>query len=349
MKKSNFSKRIKALALAGSAALLIAGVVVVNGCKKENTNAQVKQTVVDDGSEAMVAHILEFKERMAYYHENPNLKSGGQLYTAIEAATELENLLNYNFCYTNSGCSQKEYASSEFIVPLDDLEKINDPKLMEVYYNKVIDTIQAQMGRVNYSTKKLLLVDLEVSGMDSNGDAIVTIGSLIGNGQAGVLHNEDWWYGENGGMYPNGQYYPEDAASQLMKRVLDNVIPAPPTGGRWIYTDVVYETIPPTQDPIYSGDPDNYRDYKIFYATEAVATITYVQKHLPVAEMSFYECNYIDYALGYETTTGMDFSDCTITGGPVWDEYYYIQHNYQMFAGNRHLAMNIGIDDILAY
>ncbi|PIY32681.1 MAG: hypothetical protein COZ08_06585, partial [Bacteroidetes bacterium CG_4_10_14_3_um_filter_42_6] len=90
-KKSNFSKRIKALALAGSAALLIAGVVVVNGCKKEGTNTQVKQTVVDDESEAMVAHILAFKERMAYYHENPNLKTGGQLYTAPEAIIELEN------------------------------------------------------------------------------------------------------------------------------------------------------------------------------------------------------------------------------------------------------------------
>ncbi|MBU2553946.1 MAG: hypothetical protein KKF98_05760 [Bacteroidetes bacterium] len=42
----------------------------------------------------MVAFILEFKERMAYYHENPNLKTGGQLYTAPKAVLELESLLN---------------------------------------------------------------------------------------------------------------------------------------------------------------------------------------------------------------------------------------------------------------
>ncbi|MBU2554270.1 MAG: hypothetical protein KKF98_07390 [Bacteroidetes bacterium] len=349
MKKSTLKQMRRAITVFSYAGMMVVSVIFTNGCKKDLRTDQAQQPIVDDASEAVIAHILEFKERMAYYHENPNLKTGGELYSALEAATELENLLNYNFCYTSSNCNQKEYFSSDFIIPLDDLEKINDPKLMDVYYNKVIDTIQAQMGRNNFSTKNLLAVDLEVSGMDSNGDAIVSIGALIGNGQAGVLNNDDWWYGENEGMYPYGQYVPEDAASQLMKRVIDDVIPIPPTGGRWTYTGVVNELIPATQDPLHGGNPDNYRDFKIFYATEAVATITNAQKHLPMAEMSFYESNYIDYALGYETATGMDFSDCNITGGPLFQPVYFIQHNYRMFAGNRHLAMNIGIDDILAY
>jgi len=159
------------------------GVVVVNGCKKENTNTQVKQTVVGDESEAITAHILAFKERMAYYHENPNLKSGGQLYSASEAVMELESLLNFIFCYTDNQYNKREYVTSEIIMPLDDVEKINDPKLMEVYYDRVIDTIQVLMGRVNYSNLILLLVDLDISGMDSNGDAIVSIGVVVGNRQ----------------------------------------------------------------------------------------------------------------------------------------------------------------------
>ena len=114
----------------------------------------------------MQDHILDFKKRMEFYRDNPNVKSGGELYTADSAVIELERLLNFNFCYTNIECDQKTYETSEVIMPLDDLLKINDPNLMQVYYNKTIDTIQAQMGRVNYGNMKLLLVDIEVTGYE---------------------------------------------------------------------------------------------------------------------------------------------------------------------------------------
>jgi len=355
MKKSNFSKRIKALALAGSAALLIAGVVVVNGCKKEGTNTQVKQTVVDDESEAMVAHILAFKERMAYYHENPNLKTGGQLYTAPEAIIELENLLNYNFCYTDIQCNKKKFVTSEIIMPLDDLEKINDPKLMEVYYDKVIDTIQAQMGRINYNNMKLLLVDLKVSGIDSNGDAIISVGTLLGNEgtlNIPVLTEDGWIYGyTEGTCSENLGYGSVDAAIHLQEDILFINFPAPPPGTVRRHSNVM--TIGPLTPTDYrmENDPlDNLMDYQIFYATNAVSPIIPDTRCLSYdVEMPFYRQQYNLVIDTLEMENNLDFVDCLVEGTTPDGNEYTIQHDFTIHLGHVWYVYVFEIEDILAY
>ncbi len=335
--------------LTAGAAVLVSGGVMLNGCKKD-TSTQTTQNREVDPSEAMVAHILEFKDRMAYYRENPNLKTGGQLYTAPEAVIELESLLNFNFCYTDIQCNQKKFVTSEVIMPLDELEKINDPKLMEVYYDRTIDTIQAQMARVNYPNMKLLLVDLEVSGMDSNGDAIVSVGALIGNEFSVARHDDGWWYGEQNGLCADGGQAPEDGASQLCDRVTNAVVPAPPAGGRWIYSSPILPNyIYPTQDTL-TGDIDNYLDYKIFYATSFEGDLEDSVYCMSRYEMDFYEGHYINYAITTEDTTGLDFDHCIIGGNPYTIEGYdIIQHDYTIFVGHRNLVMDLTIEDILAY
>jgi len=323
----------------------------LTNCQKqqEGLNKQTNdQITIDEKSQAMTSHVLAFKTKMEYYRNNPDLKSGGELYTADSAVLELESLLNYNFCYTGIECNKKTFEIAEITMPLDEIERINDPNLMLVYYDKVIDTIQAQMGRVDYENMKLLLVDLEQTGTDSNGDAIVSVGALIGNEGIRSLEEGVWFYGENMGLCGSGNYAPEDAASQLELRVINNVLPEPPQGGSWRYSNVVNTYIIPTQDPL-TNNPDNYLDYKIFYATEAVAPITDTEKCLPMVEMSFYMNHYIDYALNYETTTNKDFKDCIIEGNPYWVPVYHIQHDYWIYVGHRYLIMEIPVINILTY
>jgi len=369
MKKSNFSKRIKALALAGSAAILIAGVVVVNGCKKENTNAQVKQTVVDDESEAMLAHILAFKERMAYYHENPNLKTGGQLYSASEAVIELESLLNFNFCYTDNQYNKKEYVTSEIIMPLDDLEKINDPKLMEVYYERVIDTIQAQMGRVNFPNMKLLMVDLDVSDMDSNGDAIVSIGALIGNSGPIPISNEvGWWFGNDVGdcseVQPN-PYEGIDAALEIENEVLNTMFPAPPPGKIRKKTNIVsnLEIVSPWDYWLKpEAQRNNYKDSKLFHAIEDYGAIDDDVCCVSIDnEMLFYPPQYTDIINSEEEDynnshgTAYVFTNCIVYDHQLIDqftgEYTKIWHTMQIFLGHVTLVNTYDwpVEDITTY
>jgi len=298
-------------------------------------------------SKAMTERVLDFKQRMEYYHDNPGLKDGGQLYTAPEAMLELETLLNYTFCHTGMNCPIVETGYSEVVMPLNELSKIADPRLSQLYYEEIIDSIQAQMNRSSLENKKLLLVDLEQTGQAPNGDAIISIRALIGNDQQVVLHNDEWWFGENYGRC-NGTHAPEDAASQLAARIASALIPVPPTGCRWYFAGGIESIyIFPTQDPLGTTF-DNYLDYKIFYATEEVAPIGYTEKCLSQFEMSFYEGHYINYALNYQTVTNKYFNRCTILGNP-YSNPYRIWHEYTIFVGNRFLECSVLIDDILTY
>jgi len=119
-------------------------------------------------------------------------------------------------------------------MPLDDLEKISDPKLTEVYYNKIIDTIQAQMERVDYENMILLLVDLEQTGADSNGDAIVSVGALIGNEgsiSSPTTIESGWYFGFQGGNCEGSNNPYEgvwDAALELQGIIHASLWTAPP-------------------------------------------------------------------------------------------------------------------------
>lgn len=328
--------------------LLVFTTVLLNlsSCQKQQ-QTQTNQSIVDENSQKVTNHILDFKERMEYYKQNPGIKSGGLKYSANDAMTEMESLINFNFCYTNIECNNKEFVVSEVTMPLDEIQKINDTKLTNVYYNKVIDTIQAQMGRIDFANKKLLLVDLEVKNYDVNGDAIISVGSLIGNEANVVLHNDSWIYGESMGLCGSGAYAPEDGASQLAARVINNVLPNPPSGGRWFFTHLVYKYVVPTSDAL-TGTIDNYRDYKIFYATNAVTPlIDDNTKCMSQSDMGFYENYYIDYAEEFELLTDKKFAECTIDGLPSWIPIYHIQHDYYIFVGNRFVIFDAGSDDIM--
>jgi hypothetical protein len=327
--------------------VLIFAALSLSSCKKQDTTTSNQNQSMIDQELTQSEHILNFKEKLSRYHNNPNLKASGEGYFASEALTELENLLNFNFCDASAECNKSSFMTTEVIMPLDDLSKIHDLRLSQLYYEEIIDSIQAMMGRLNYPNMKLLVVDLDQTGSATNGDAIISVGALIGNAQNVVLNNDNWWYGENYGTC-DGTYAPEDAASQLAERVTNAVVPAPPTGCRWYFTGpILHTTILPTQDQV--STVDNYLDYKIFYASEVVAPITDTEKCLSQYEMSFYEGHYINYALNYQTATGKKFSRCTIVGKPYYSPFYHIQHDYTIFVGNRFLECTDTIDDILEY
>ncbi len=357
MKKFKLKSLTKAMLLTAGAAVLVSGGILLNGCKKD-TPTQTTQNPEVDPSEAMVAHILEFKDRMAYYRENPNLKTGGQLYTAPEAVLELESLLNFNFCYTDIQCNQKKFVTSEVIMPLDELEKINDPKLMEVYYDRTIDTIQAQMARVNYPNMKLLLVDLEVSGMDSNGDAIVSIGALIGNaGNLNIptLTEDGWIYGYTEGTCADNAGYGEvDAAIVLENDIMFQNFPTPAPGILRRHTNVT--TVGPLTPTDYrmENDPlDNLMDYQIFYATTAVDNITPDTRCLSYdIEMPFYRQQYNLVIDTLESDYDLELVGCLVNGVNPDGNENIIQHDFTINLGHV-WYVNVGvpyeIDNILAY
>ncbi len=329
--------------------------IVMSNCNKSkkdftaNTNNN-DYTELIEKSKAMQEHILAFKTKMEYYRDNPGIKSGGELYTADSAVIELESLLNFNFCYTNIECNQKTFEISEVTMPLDEIGKINKPDLMLVYYDKVIDTVQAQMGRVNYTNMKLLIVDLKVIGTNSNGDAIISVGALIGNEKTVILNDGSWWYGHLLGTC-SGTSAGTDAAKQLESRVTNAMTDLPPTGCHFYFPNpqpILFNPLSYQLDPT----PNNFEDYKIYYAIDNVGNgLTDDVKCLSRDEMSFYENHYVDLALEQETLLGMKFDYCEINHGDYYDNngIMYIQHDYVLYVGVRFLECNYVIDDILEY
>lgn len=263
----------------------------------------------------------------------------------------MEALLNFNFCYTNVHCNKKSFEHSEVTMPLDNNNEISEADLSTVY-DAIIDTIKMQMHRVDYDSMKLLLVDLEITGTDSNGDAVVSVGSLIGNrSETGVQYTDGWKYGEHEGLCTSGWYNNEDAATQLDARVTNAMLPEPQTGCRWFFTELDSVYIYPKQDQL-DPTPDNYRDYKIYYAIDnGTLGITDDTKCLTGNDMNFYEAYYIEYAQNVETEKGKKYDYCELSGNPYDQntDHYHIQHDYTIFVAYRFLECTIDVENISNY
>jgi len=351
------------LGLVTSAMELSALLLNLNSCKKQDQKDTSDIVSNNNETTEVVNHILDFKKKMEYYRNNPNVKSSSTSYSADSATLELESLINYNFCYTDAICTDTTLTTSEVIMPLDLFDRINDPELMKVYYNKVIDTIQAQMLRINYSKMKLLLVDLEQSGFDSNGDAIVIIKSMIG--KPGNIPTEEygWWFGKYAGtcqgMIP--EYGPMDATDMIRLTINSIKLPTVPSNKILRKTNIlILPTFIPEDWIFDENDMDNYKDSRLFYAKEDYGTITdetccLSGSDLPDSGMSFYSESYVQFVTDTEYDNNLEYTECSIdwfeTNDPVTSKQTMIWHELTVTLGNVWLIDkdSIIIDDILTY
>jgi hypothetical protein len=327
-------------------ALIVSALIVTIRCSKDSHEPALNQSEqLQQESDAVVAHILAFKERMAYCLQNPTLKSS-VYYTPQEAVTEIESALSLTYCYSNIDVREQKITSSVLTMPLSNGE-ISETELA-VFQEEVIDSLQDHMINIEYEEKKLMVVDMEYLGLDSNEDALVNVISVIANNQQVFLHNDAWWYGLEEGSC-SGSSMPEDATTQLQARVIQEMLPDPPSGHRWfwIYTNTdVYTAGTSTQlDPT----PDNYCDYKLFYAVkEPPLTIGYDEKCLSPYEMVFYEGYYIELADSSENYWSDLFKTCIVedyTAGSVIhpDE---IEHKLTVIVGDRY-SIAIGVEELI--
>jgi hypothetical protein len=335
----------------------------LTNCQKqqEGLNKQTNDQIsIDEKSQAMTSHVLAFKAKMEYYRNNPDLKSGGELYTADSAVLELESLLNFNFCYTGIECNKKTFEISEITMPLNEIERIHDPNLMLVYYDKVIDTIQAQMGRVDYENMKLLLVDLEVTGTDSNGDAIVSIGVLVGSeGNVSTTDEVGYWFGNYGGTCEHAGAGATDATVEIYNDILFIRFAAPPPGKIRRKTNILtlLPILPEDHFIVPENQRDNFKDSKLFYAKKNYGTITNDTRCISGyfeddSEMLFYRNNYQQFINEAEIDYELDFTDCLIDDFELFEDNQHSQiwHELQIHLGHVWLVDDSWqIDDILYY
>jgi hypothetical protein len=337
---------------------IVIGLIWLNSCKKENLKQTSETSVVDEENEVILEHILDFKSRMEYHKANPGLKSG-TLYTPPDAVEEVEALINFNFCYTDISCNKKTFEKTEVTMPLDELGKIGESRLAQLYYEEIIDSIQARMLDVNYPNMKLLLVDLEQTGTDSNGDAIISIGSLLGveRNISSYETEQGWWYGNLEGTCAYDFFGEIDAAKVMQWDLMAIHTPLPPAG--WILKKKTIQTLDPI-DPsdnflVPVNERNNYLDAKLFYANRIYGTITEEVRCLSGdPEMDFYLSHSNDFIQQAEDSTGLTFTDCTVQDYSIYDNDVYseIWHELQIHVGNVWFVqpgIEWEVEDILAY
>ncbi|MCF6171716.1 MAG: hypothetical protein L3J66_12125 [Bacteroidales bacterium] len=95
MKNKNF------LAALTVAALFSVTVTVAVSCQKQTVSETNDQNLIDVKSKEVTQRVLDFREQMKYYRENPNMKSGGDM-PADSALLYIEATLNYTYSFKYS-------------------------------------------------------------------------------------------------------------------------------------------------------------------------------------------------------------------------------------------------------
>ncbi|OFZ08183.1 MAG: hypothetical protein A2338_05060 [Bacteroidetes bacterium RIFOXYB12_FULL_41_6] len=340
--------------------------VLVNGCKKENTNTQVKQTVVDDGSEAITAHILAFKERMAYYHENPNLKGSEQLLQIDSTILDWEATINLTYCHSYLDLGEMVVFDTILDIPLVEGDSITMLKASEKYFDNILESIQDKYFMAEFTEKRLVSVDLEpVNGGDS-----LSISLMVGNPNLNVDPLYDWYWGKKEGVCVSHQYFGEkDAAIVLAGEVRDYFYTAPPENCRWIFTNIITYTddnttpvLNPDDEPFYypgtNIEIDNYCDYMIYYAHEDIlpGLTEDVRCIESLTEKGFYKQSYLSITQQHINNSPiyleghMKLQSCAYFGLEIHDgDGHYLKHELTTHLGRRFAACSISLEDIAQY
>lgn len=334
------------------------GIIWLNSCKKDTGNQQIETATNYEESEAMLQHVMAFKNSMEYHKANPGLKDG-MSYTAPDAVYELEALLNFNFCYTDIKVNKKEFVKTEVIMPLDALHEIGESKLSQLYYEEIIDSIQARMQAVNYTDMKLLLVDLEQTGTDGNGDAIISVGALVGNERSVSTTDEvGYWFGNLEGTCEHEGSGVTDATVNIYGNIMFFRFPAPPPGKirkkNTILTLPEYK--PWNHFLVPENQRDNFKDSKLFYAHKEYGTITDDTRCISGyneddSEMLFYRGHYNQFIDTAEIDYELDFTDFCINDFELFEDNQHSQiwHELQIHLGHVWIIddNSLPVEDIL--
>ncbi|MCF6170521.1 MAG: hypothetical protein L3J66_06025 [Bacteroidales bacterium] len=362
-------KNKKFRAALAAAVLFTIAVVVVVSCQKIVDVQQTENTIVDDESKTIVERIIAFKKRMELYRNNPGLKTE-QKYTADSAVTELEDLINFDFGYGILQVDKQEIVYSEITMPLDSSSKIGESDLSTFYYYQLIVEIQNQMlGLSGYDSIKLMFVDLKHKETIGDGDAVISINSVIGNKGVVTIQSseEGWWFGKKGGDCDDNYIGILDATILLEQELNQGHNDPPPSGYIWRWKDInILGPLEPMNPDYINPDDDdaedNYQDRLIFYANSEFSdgVLTNDDKCLSTdseigwnLEMDFYYGSY--FTIGYDFMLKKNgnetFTEIVEYDGvdPFNENNAIVKHTLQITSSYRYAGNMVAIKDILEY
>ena len=214
-------------------------VLTLSYCNKSNSERLTSENQSDgqgliEKSKAMQEHILEFKTRMEFYRDNPDLKSGEEKIQIDATILDWEATINFTYCYTYLELSDIIEYDVVLNIPLINGDSITIANASDKYYNNILETIKDKFIETDYADKKLMCVDLEpVNGGDS-----LHINIFVGLEDNNVPPLYDWYYGKTLGVCGTNLFQLKwDAALIIGSEVRDHFYEAPPVNCRWYFID----------------------------------------------------------------------------------------------------------------
>lgn len=188
---------------------LFAGILIfVFSCSKErNKSENVQQPAQTQLEQKAIKAIKDFKEKVAYYRENPGYKSG-ETVIADSAMFLLEGTINYSHAFMMDSYDEELIENLTLIVPKTGSEEVDMVVLIQKY-EEMKTEITTLYYNSNFENKGLVAVDL--SETSQNDDEITfNVDVITGNrsndppppdpGVSGPFEaGDNWWYGENAG------------------------------------------------------------------------------------------------------------------------------------------------------
>ena len=255
-------------------------VIVVFSCMKEN-NESVKQTNPAESNLSMkdlkINNIIKtFKEKVAYYNANPDLKDG-ETVPADSALWYLEATINYSHAFPNEYYKQFEIDTSYLTVPVNGDGTV-DMAMLAQKFEEMKTNVAADYHDSQFTEKGLSFITVSQVSLNSN-ELVLQVETTTGNkgiepppdpNPAGPFEpGDDWWFGENAGKCSEQATDASDAAQRLWEEAQATI--PDPNGNYTFVGPFVYKDIEGgDEDLLYPTDPqpqDNHLDYYLYYAT----------------------------------------------------------------------------------
>ncbi|MCF6171375.1 MAG: hypothetical protein L3J66_10395 [Bacteroidales bacterium] len=362
MKNQKFFTALYRLPTFSMAALLFTIAVVVVSCQKTPDVQEPVVTGLDEESNIVTQHILDFKAQMEYYRQNPGLRSEAKK-EVLETILDWEADLSMSFCHSYLDLTDVVFYDTVIDLPLISDDSLWMTDVSSKYYDEIVLAVQTHYFAAPFSSKELMVADLEpVNGGDS-----VWVGTLIGNTQLFAHPPKDWYWGKTQGTCLDNEYYGTlDAAIKIAQNTRSHYDEDPPEGTSWYFTDLEEHVIlnPLELDdegnyiyinPNDDDDFDNFQDFLIYYANDdwEDGLIEDVRCLEHYGELAFYKQNYINITQTWiDSSGGKKFKECEYRGVEIdnTNENYLRHELTRTVLGFRyHTEIIVPTDDISTY
>lgn len=313
-------------------------------CSKEKVSTPLSENSMILPEQVSTLDIQSFLY-LANHSGDPIQVKTEKYYTASEVFNLIGATLNYTYCFPTENVKNIEWVEQIIEIPISLQLGILESDAVAAY-SSAIDYVRVSFRSIDKTDKYLLSVFIKDLGIENSTKLRLKLVSQIGNGinpgTTGFENTDEYFFTRD--SYKCDETGEEGAPNILEQMIYFKYKTAPAPGWHiWYWPQTDYQ---PYYSNFGTGNPiDNFCDYKIFYASSSVRTISsetkclgYDQANSGINEMDFYlnGADQICYNWLMSSSlnpNGYDFNNCSFLSSN--DNNTQIQHFLYFNFGHR--------------